>query len=93
MNKNDLIELNYLKDFKKDKINHIQRLNERINELIRFKEIIENDLKNINKKFKYIIIKNFDFNKYDKNLFIVNQIGELKNNYKNYKNYYIIINE
>ena len=45
----DLIELNYLKDFKKDKINHIQRLNERINELIRFKEIIENDLKNINK--------------------------------------------
>ena len=47
----------------------------------------------INKKFKFIIIKNFDFNKYDKNLFIVNQIGELKNNYKNYKNYYIIINE
>ena len=45
----DLIELNYLKDFKKDKINHIQRLNERINELIRFKEIIENDVKNINK--------------------------------------------
>ena len=49
MNKTNLIELNYLKDFKKDKINHIQRLNERINELIRFKEIIENDLKNINK--------------------------------------------
>ena len=47
----------------------------------------------INKKFKFIIIKNFDFNKYDKNLFIVNQIDELKNNYKNYKNYYIIINE
>ena len=46
---NSKIELNYLKDFKKDKINHIQRLNERINELIRFKEIIENDLKNINK--------------------------------------------
>ena len=46
---NSKIELNYLKDFKKDKINHIQRLNERINELIRFKEIIENDLENINK--------------------------------------------
>ena len=46
---NSKIELNYLKDFKKDKINHIHRLNERINELIRFKEIIENDLKNINK--------------------------------------------
>lgn len=47
----------------------------------------------INQKDKYIIIKNFDFNKYDKNLFIVNQIDELKNNYRNYKNYYIIINE
>ena len=54
MNKTDLIELNYLKDFKKDKINHIQRLNERINELIRFKEIIENDLKNINKDIEKI---------------------------------------
>ena len=48
MNNNEL-EIQYLKDFKKDKINHIHRLNERINELIRFKEIIENDLKNINK--------------------------------------------
>ena len=47
----------------------------------------------INKKYKFIIIKNFDFNKYDKNWFIVDQIDELKNNYKNYKNYYIIINE
>lgn len=45
----------------------------------------------INKKYKFIIIKNFDFNKYDKNLFIVNQIREIKNN-KNYKNYYIINN-
>ena len=58
MNKNDLIELNYLKDFKKDKINHIQRLNERINELIRFKEIIENDLKNINKDIEKLESKN-----------------------------------
>ena len=58
MNKTDLIELNYLKDFKKDKINHIQRLNERINELIRFKEIIENDLKNINKDIEKLESKN-----------------------------------
>ena len=58
MNKNDLIELNYLKDFKKDKINHIQRLNERINELMRFKEIIENDLKNINKDIEKLESKN-----------------------------------
>ena len=49
MNKINKIELNYLKDFKKDKINHIHRLDERINELIRFKNIIEQDLKNINK--------------------------------------------
>ena len=54
MNKQNLIELNYLKDFKKDKINHLHRLDERINELIRFKEIIENDLKNINKDIKKI---------------------------------------
>ena len=58
MNKSDLIELNYLKDFKKDKINHIHRLNERINELIRFREIIENDLKNINKDIEKIESKN-----------------------------------
>ena len=58
MNKHDLIELNYLKDFKKDKINHIQRLNERINELIRFKEIIENDLQNINQDIEKLESKN-----------------------------------
>ena len=58
MNKTDLIELNYLKDFKKDKIHHIQRLNERINELIKFKEIIENDLKNINKDIEKLESKN-----------------------------------
>ena len=46
----------------------------------------------INKKHKYIIIKKFDFNKFNKNDFEVNQINEIKNN-KNYKNYYIIINE
>ena len=58
MNKTDLIELNYLKDFKKDKLNHIHRLNERINELIRFREIIENDLKNINKDIEKLESKN-----------------------------------
>ena len=47
----------------------------------------------INRKYKFIIIKNFDFNKFKKNDFEVNQIDELKNNYKNYKNYHIIINE
>ena len=46
----------------------------------------------INVKNKYILIKKFDFNKYNKNDFEVAQIDEIKNN-KNYKNYYIIINE
>ena len=45
----------------------------------------------INVKNKYILIKNFDFNIYNKNDFEVKQIDEIKN--KNYKNYYIIINE
>ena len=46
----------------------------------------------INVKNKYILIKNFDFNIYNKNDFEVKQIAEIKNN-KNYKNYYIINNE
>ena len=56
MNKQNAIEieLKYLKDFKKDKINHIQRLDERINELIRFKTIIEDDLKAIDKDIEKI---------------------------------------
>ena len=47
----------------------------------------------INQKHKYIIIKNFDFNKYDKSLFWVNQMDEIRENYRIYKNYRIIINE
>lgn len=46
----------------------------------------------INVKNKFIIIKNFDFNKFNKNDFEVNQIREIKIN-KNYKNYVIINNE
>lgn len=46
----------------------------------------------INKKYKFIIIKKFDFDIYNKNDFEVKQINEIKTN-KNYKNYYIIINE
>lgn len=54
-----------------------------------------NDYENVfvNIKIKYILIKKFDFNKYNKNDFEVAQIHELKTNYRNYKNYYIIINE
>ena len=58
MNKSDLINLKFLKEIEKDKQGHIRRLNERINELIRFKEIIENDLKNINKDIEKLESKN-----------------------------------
>ena len=47
----------------------------------------------INRKDKYIILKNFDFNKYDKSLFFVNQMDEIRENYRIYKNYRIIIFE
>ena len=54
MNKNDLIELNYLKDFKKDKINHIARLDERINELNRIKNLLLKDIEKIESDIKEI---------------------------------------
>lgn len=48
----------------------------------------------INRKDKFILItKKFDFNKYNKSLFWVNQMDEIRENYRNYKNYHIIINE
>ena len=48
----------------------------------------------INRKDKFILItKRFDYNKYNKDLFWVNQMDEIRENYKNYKNYHIIINE
>ena len=47
----------------------------------------------INRKDKFIIIKNFDFNKCDKSLFWVNQMDEIRENYRIYKNYRIIISE
>lgn len=54
MDKMDLIELKYLKDFKSDKINHIARLDERINELNRLKSILLNDIEKINADIKEI---------------------------------------
>lgn len=42
-------QIKYLKVFKRDKINHVARLNERINELIRLKNILLKDIENINK--------------------------------------------
>ena len=47
MNKSDLINLKLLKEIENDKQGHIRRLNERINELIRMREILLNDIEKI----------------------------------------------
>ena len=47
MNKADLINLKLLKEIENDKQGHIRRLNERINELIRMREILLNDIEKI----------------------------------------------
>ena len=54
MNKSDLINLKFLKDFKYDKENHIQRLDERINELNRLKNMLLKDIENIEADIKEI---------------------------------------
>ena len=48
MNKQNLI------DFKRDKMNHIQRLNERINELNRLKNMLLKDIEEIESDIKEI---------------------------------------
>ena len=63
MNKEKLIELNYLKYFKKYKLNHIHKIEERINELIKFKNIIENNLKKINKDIEKLELETKNKNK------------------------------
>ena len=47
MNKQNLIDLKFLKEIEKDKQGHIRRLNERINELIRMREMILDDIEKI----------------------------------------------
>ena len=47
MNKTDLINLKLLKEIENDKQGHIRRLNERIDELIRMREILLNDIEKI----------------------------------------------
>ena len=47
MNKENLIDLKFLKEIENDKQGHIRRLNERINELIRMREILLNDIEKI----------------------------------------------
>ena len=47
MNKSDLINLKLLKEIENDKQGHIRRLNERIDELIRMRDILLNDIEKI----------------------------------------------
>ena len=54
MNKQNEIDLKFLKDFKNDKLNHVVRLNERINELNRLKNILLNDIERIESDIKEI---------------------------------------
>ena len=47
MNKSDLINLKLLKEIENDKQGHIRRLNERIHELIRMRDILLDDIEKI----------------------------------------------
>ena len=47
MNKQNLINLKFLKEIENDKQGHIRRLNERINELIRMRELLLSDIEKI----------------------------------------------
>ena len=58
MNKNDLINLKLLKEIENDKQGHIRRLNERINELIRMREILLNDIEKITNDIEKLESKN-----------------------------------
>ena len=47
MNKQNLLDLKFLKEIENDKQGHIRRLNERINELIRMRDILLDDIEKI----------------------------------------------
>ena len=58
MNKSDLINLKLLKEIENDKQGHIRRLNERIDELIRMREILLNDIEKITDDIEKLESKN-----------------------------------
>ena len=58
MNKTDLINLKLLKEIENDKQGHIRRLNERINELIRMRDILLNDIEKITGDIEKLESKN-----------------------------------
>ena len=58
MNKTDLINLKLLKEIENDKQGHIRRLNERIDELIRMRDILLNDIEKITNDIEKLESKN-----------------------------------
>ena len=58
MNKSDLINLKLLKEIENDKQGHIRRLNERISELLRMREILLNDIEKITDDIEKLESKN-----------------------------------
>ena len=58
MNKADLINLKLLKEIENDKQGHIRRLNERINELIRMRDILLDDIEKITDDIEKLESKN-----------------------------------
>lgn len=58
MNKTDLINLKFLKEIENDKQGHIRRLNERINELIRMRDILLDDIEKITDDIEKLESKN-----------------------------------
>ena len=58
MNKSDLRYLKFLKEIEKDKQGHIRRLNERIDELIRMRDILLTDIEKITDDIEKLESKN-----------------------------------
>ena len=58
MNKQNLKDLKFLKEIENDKQQHIRRLNERINELIRMRDILLNDIEKITDDIEKLESKN-----------------------------------
>ena len=58
MNKSDLRYLKFLKEIEKDKQGHIRRLNERIGELIRMRDILLTDIEKITDDIEKLESKN-----------------------------------
>lgn len=57
MNKKDLLNLKLLKEIENDKQAHIRRLNERIAELIRLRDILLDDIEKITDDIETLINK------------------------------------